>query len=816
MKIELLLIHRKIGRWFRRHCRAVAATTAVFVIACATVLLWPMDVSPYLRVTPSGEMQDRSGRLLYAFLNNEEQWCFPRPLSEISPHLVRATIAAEDQRFRRHWGVDPAAVARAAWQAVSRRRVVSGASTLSMQVVKRAEKTPRSLWGKLRQAVQAVRLDARVEKERILETYLNTAPYGLNLVGCEAAARRFFGKPASELTLAEAALLAGLPKAPTSLMPLKADGQAAVRRRNYVLARMREEGFIAEADYRRALDEPARASWHAYPALSPHLAMELKPVILKGRRVRTTLDRNVQAAAERMVRRALDANRGEITNAAVIVLDAPTATVLARVGSASFDDTPGGGQVDACLAPRSPGSALKPFTYATAIERNRLYACEMLQDSLLDYGLYEPENYDRRYRGLVSATTALRLSLNVPAVTVLERVGYERVYALLKRAGLSTLAKPARHYGLGLTLGSCEVKLEELAAAYCMLSNLGEYRPLRVIAQFGVHASACDLPDTLKCELRTGLPDTRELRTADCLSRGTCLALYRMLEQPLPEELGAESVPAAGVVRRVCWKTGTSTGHHDAWAFAFNRQYVVGVWMGNNDGRPSNRLVGATAALPLAARVFRSLPLRNDPAWPDIERDLRAVRVCASSGLPASPWCRQAREELLPRGQYLNRVCDVHYPLKAHELADALEASSATASHERGRAAAFTLERWPGAAHGWDLAKIVSAKRPAGGGGERTARIEGLRIVSPADRAEYVLTGELQGDRIRLKSSVDERTAVHWYIDDRYVGASGPDQALLLDLEPGEHKAVCMTPEGSTDQVKFQVVPPGEQVRFKN
>lgn len=437
----------------RKYARALLAGIAL-AGASAAVLprlqLAGLDPAPYLGVEASGEMLDRSGRLLHAFLNRSDQWSFPRDLDAISPHLVHATIAVEDQRFRRHPGVDPVAVLRAVWQNARSGGVRSGASTLTMQVVKQVDSGSRSLRNKLGQAVQAVRLERRATKDEILGAYLNRAPYGLNLVGCEAAARRFFGKPAKELTLPEAALLAALPKAPTALMPLE-HPEAALARRDYVLTRMRREGYISQADYQRAINEPLGARWHDFPRLAPHLAMRLRPGPDGGRRLATTLDYSIQARAERYVEESLKSFDNEVTNAAVLVVDAPTASVLAWVGSADFFDTPGGGQVDACRAARSPGSALKPFTYALALERNLLYPSEMLLDDSLDYGLYNPENYDGKYRGLVSASYALRRSLNVPAVMVLNRVGGEATHGFLKRIGLSTLPRSAEYYGLGLT-----------------------------------------------------------------------------------------------------------------------------------------------------------------------------------------------------------------------------------------------------------------------------------------------------------------------------------------------------------------------------
>lgn len=751
--------------WRRR--RWFAAGFSVSILLLALLLAWPMDREAYLHPPASGEMLDRSGRLVHAFLSDRQQWCFRRELREISPLLIKATLATEDQRFRLHPGIDPLAVLRAAWGNLTRRRVVSGASTLTMQVVKQGSGDSSSLMGKARQALGALRLELRASKDEILTAYLNGAPYGLNLIGCEAAARRFFGKPASELSLAEAALLAGLPKAPTSLMPIY-HPHAAFKRRNHVLRRMFEERMISGDDFKRASAEPVTAAWHGFPTLAPHLAMRLRTLAGSSGRLTTTLDRDVQAMAEEAAREHVRRYRGQIGNAAVVVLDAPSAAVLAHVGSADFFNRAEGGQVDVTRCGRSPGSALKPFTYALAMERDRLYPCETLLDDRADYGLFNPENMDRHYHGLVTAEAALRRSLNVPAILILERLGVDSLYQFLRELHFTTLRKPAEHYGLGLTLGSCEVRLEELAAAYAMLANLGQFRPLRFLAS---------QPERPACPV---------------LQRGTCLKIYESLEQAFPREIYDAGGQAVSVTPRVCWKTGTSWGHHDAWTVAFNRQYVVAVWMGNNNAKPSPMLIGARSALPLAGRIFRALPPSSAPAWPSPGDELHEVRVCATSGLPASDWCLRTRAERLSRTQLLNRLCDMHYPAQTTDTLNPIREDQ-------------VAERWPATAKEWDLANItrVLAPRPGDSG-----RHSGFSITAPVDKAEYVLTGVPEGDRLRLASSADQQTTLYWYLNDQFLGEAAPWNPLTLNLTPGHHKLVCMTPQGLCDQVRFEVIDP--------
>ncbi|MBI3117458.1 MAG: penicillin-binding protein 1C [Candidatus Hydrogenedentes bacterium] len=728
----------------------------------------PMNMGRYLTAQPSPQLLDARGELLCAMLNEREQWSFPVGFQEISPLVVQATIATEDQRFWSHPGVDAVAVLRAVVQNVRGGEVASGASTLTMQLVKLSGQRTASRWRtKLVEAWQALRLERKSTKQQLLEAYLNKAPYGANLVGVEAASRRYFGKRNRELTLSEAALLAGLPKAPSYFQPVE-HPERALERRNHVLSRMLAEGMIDEAAYQRALRQPVSAAWHALPMLAPHLARQLHAPLKQEKWVQVTLQARLQRRLEALVPKYLKRFDNEIANAAVIVVDAPSATVLARVGNSDFLGAPGG-QMDLCGALRSPGSALKPFTYALAMERNVLYPTEMLLDDTLDLGTYNPGNFDGDYHGLVSAKQALAYSLNVPAVMALERVGVGPLRDFLRTLGFSALTQSASYYGLGLTLGDCEVTLEQLTAAYCMLANEGVWQPLRLLH-----------------------PDAGAEEDYRVISRGTVLALFDMLEAPFPHEFEQGFIEARGVRPRVCWKTGTSTGYHDAWAIAFNKQYVVAVWVGNSDGRASRRIIGAQAALPLAGRIFRELGHTPGEVWPAIGDDFRETAVCVASGLPVSPWCPAQRAARLPARQYLNRRCDVHR----------LPGVGKT-----------VLARWPGSPLRWDLARI-GLPHPVDVP-ETSGEAVALQITAPADQAEYILTGEEAGDQVMLGASTQQSSTLYWYLDGQFLGQSSPGKPVLLALETGAHELSCMGPSGETDCVRFNVRAPAATVELK-
>lgn len=720
----------------------------------AIVLAWPMDVAPYLRADASAELRDRHGRLLQAYLNYDEQWCLVRDAEALHPSLRQATVAVEDQRFYRHPGVDPVAVIRAAYQNMKSGDIESGASTLTMQLIKMHQPTPRTLTGKLTQAIQALRLDLRVDKEVLLTAYLNKAPYGGNLVGAEAAAQRYFGKPASELRLSEAALLAGIPKSPSAYDPLR-NRTRALDRRNNVLGRMLAERMIEFDRYDRAHADLLGALYHPLPMEAPHLGARYATRARDGEALHLSLDRDIQRTTQRLLTEHVTALGRGIENGAVLVVDATSAEVLAHVGSVDFFNG-AGGQVDVTQSPRSPGSTLKPFTYARAMEQQVLYPDEVLLDGPRDYGLYNPGNFDGDYYGPMDAATALAASRNIPALTVLERVGYDDLKDFLIDAGFTTLVRPASHYGLGLTLGNCEVRLDELVAAYTMLASGGHQRPLT-------------------WEHHEHRPE-RSVLTPDL-----CAALFDMLAQPFEEEQWTDSPSLSRATPRIAWKTGTSTGYRDAWAVLYDGRYVVGVWVGNNDGRPDAGLIGARAALPVAIRIFRSLPGANDAVPPSIHGHTRPVRVCSSTGLPSSTWCAATENADLPISMYAHRRCDVHRPAQD---------------------GVAVYEQWPPSSTGWDLAN-VSAPGPRVE--DTHVRQVSTQILHPAASAEFILTGESGGDMIALEAGGSNGREWYWYVDGTYVGTSTRSEPRLWTLAAGVHTIACMDANGATDEVEILV-----------
>lgn len=567
-----------------RISRQIALCAAGFFVFCllgaGTILvMFPFPQEEIRNIPYSTLVQDKDGRILHAFTNVSGRWLMRTSLDDLNPDFVKATLAIEDRNFFKHHGVDLGAVLRAAFQNVSNARKISGASTISMQTVRLLENRPRNLFSKVIEGVHALRLETLYSKKDILRMYFELAPYGGNIHGIKAATWKYYGKSPKGLTLPESALLAGLPQSPSRLRPDRYPDRAK-KRRDRVLASMSRDGVIGANQFKLALIEPVVIGDYAFPFKTPHFALMVKAKA-QGGLIRTSIDSTLQQYAENVLKETVTNLQGRgISNGAIVIIENQTGKVRALVGSADFFSKENSGQVNGALALRSPGSALKPFTYALGLGSG-LYSTEsIIEDEPARYAEYMPKNYDEKFRGPVTLREALVQSLNIPAVEVLESVGHVKLYDLLKEAGLTTLKKDPDAYGLSLTLGSPEVKLLELANAYASLARLGVYKPYQLLE------SEDGAP-------RRVISEGAAYLVTDILSDDTRLqgiGLYRN-EKISP---------------RVAFKTGTSFGQRDAWTFAYNPDYTVAVWLGNFSSRSSKMLVGIEVATPVAFKIWRN------------------------------------------------------------------------------------------------------------------------------------------------------------------------------------------------------------------
>ncbi len=740
---------------------AVTLAVAGWVALPVPARLLTQPPSPTLRLL------DRSGAPLRTTRTPEgalHQWV---PLGQMDPALLVAFVAAEDRRFYTHHGVDPAALGRALLADARAGRVVSGGSTIPMQLARLLLPLPRSLPGKLAQALWGFRLDAHVSKQAILEQYLNRVPLGQGALGVEEAAELYFGASARALSTGQAALLAGLAGAPSRDNPMVSVRRAAARRA-MVLGRMRRAGSVTALETLAAEREPALILSPDRAFLAPHYTAALLARLgAEGRTpvgdLRTPLDLPLQEALEREVRHTVETmGPYGVRHAAAVVLDNATGGILAWVGSPNFFE-PGSGQVDMVISPRQPGSALKPFLYGFAFDRGYTPA-SILPDVATVYqtstGPYAPRNYDRRFHGPVRAREALGSSFNLPAVYLASHLGVAELLGTLQRAGFTSLDRDANHYGLGLALGNGDVTLLELANGYRALAGGGVWRPVRWLAEDEGH----------------GPGQAGEARRV--MSAGAAALVLDILEDPVARIPGFGPVTPLEFPFPAAAKTGTSRHFTDNWAVAVTGGFTVAVWVGNFDGRPMEGVSGVTGAGPLLHRAALLTAARHPPGRLATPQQLgaTALSVCRLSGLRAGAHCPVSTEWFLP-GTAPEKECDWH-------TGDGVTLPPRYAE-------------WAATARLAAVAGDRSASRPAG-----DSVVTGFHIISPAagDVFRFVPGVDPRYATIGLRSAGAPRGAkVRWFLDGRAVAGS------RLPLVAGKHRLRAAV-GNDRDEVAFEVI----------
>ena len=790
------IVRRFAARLWRY--RRATGLSAVAILLAATIWLRLGPLPHGLldeRRDRSTVVVDRHGVVLYEALSPFGTRQRALNANTLPTQLVNATLAAEDHRFRRHPGIDPLAVARAAWRNLIEGRVAEGGSTITQQVAKmllaRMDDRPagaRTLRGKLREAMVAIRLEHRFTKNEILALYLNLASYGNQFAGADRASQGYFGCAASMLTPAQAAFLAGLPQRPATFNPYRSQQSAAARQRE-VLARMTRLGMLTETDAQRARDERLAFTRSALHFRAPHFV----EMILAGygdarpSRIETTLDAALQADVEGIVhshRRTLD--RHGAHNVSVVVLDNRSGGWIAWEGSGNYTDAEHGGTINGPASPRQPGSALKPFTYAVAFENGRSPASVLPDipshfDTAEDGILYSPRNYDGRFRGPLLARAALAGSVNVPAVALASDLGVPSLLRTLRRVGLTTFDKNAAHYGLGMTLGNAEVRLDELVAAYATFARGGT----------AVHP-------------RTTAGNPGPVTVERVFSTRTAFWITDILSD---DEARAFAFGRGGSLEfpfQVAVKTGTSQAYHDNWTVGYTRDVTVGVWVGNFDRTPLRDSSGVTGAGPifhgvmLAAvkRLRGTLPSFDETPIVPIPGDLQRRAICLTSGMAAHPACPSQASEWVADGTQHAR-CTWHHDTDEGLLTvwpDEYRQWARQAGRLTDREAAMTAA----------LQRSATHVRAEGAGAHPPER---LAIVNPPDAAIYLIDPTLRRDfqTLPLRAASGSNTLIEWTVDDRVVGTSAPDRPFMWPLASGTHTITARDQAGNTDSTRILV-----------
>jgi len=771
---------------------AGTAAASLVLVAAAAFVAWPLSARNLIFPAQSGvTVTDRAGAILRTARASDGSRLRWISLRDMDPALLAAFVATEDRGFYAHHGIELTALARAARDNLFAGRIVSGASTISMQAARLVAGLPRGISGKPRQLLGALRLEAHLTKDEILEQYLNRVPLGQGAVGVESAAQLYFGASASNLSLGQSALLAGLARAPSRDNPIVSETRARARR-SLALKRLQARGLATSEEIERANEEPVRvgtslnarsvATTNA-PFPAPHFtswllvredekrdALNAAPSSTGARTqpiaIRTTLDLALQTEVEGEVRHVVNQlSSQEVQHAAAVVLDNTTGDVLAWVGSPDF--TAASGQVDMVVSHRQPGSALKPFVYALAFDHG-VTAATVLDDISHSWqtpsGPYRPRNYDRREHGPVRAREALASSYNIPVVQLADQLGVPAVLHTLRDAGFASLTRSAEHYGLGLALGDGDVSLIELANAYRALRNGGVWHPIRVDANAPVTDSSVRV-----------------------VSQGAATLVLDVLSDPVARLPGFGDTTPFDFAFPVAAKTGTSRHFTDNWAVAVAGNFTVAVWVGNFDGHPMAAVSGITGAGPLLRRVVLRTAARVQPGVLPTPTEVGAQRerVCRVSGQRAIPECPAIDEWFLPgthapAGENWYREGALVLPLR------------------------YAAWRKRSTGQVGDGERVATSDMSAEETGRTDRTPTALTIESPRNGDRYALpTGvEASAATISLRAvGVESSARLHWSIDGKPY--TGPRWKLVA----GEHTIVVRTANGQTAEAHVVVSP---------
>jgi penicillin-binding protein 1C len=727
---------------------------------------------------------DPDGRLLRISLSPRDKYRIRLPLSQMDEHLKKGFLLYEDRYFYRHPGINPFAILRSALANIRNQRVIMGGSTITMQIAKLMEPKRRTWKAKIIEGFRALQLEAAYSKDELFELYLNTIPMGGNIEGVGAASYLYYGKPAQHLSFGEIALLIGLPRSPNSYRP-DLHPQAAQLQKVKIMNRIGPPLGISPAVILGNVQAPLPRNRFSNPFSCPHLVVRTRA--LKSEPIhRHTIIPSLQAHCEALLRKTVDGLRKERSyNGAVIVIDNKTMKVLAYVGSPDFNDAEHGGQINGAAIWRSPGSLLKPFLYASAIDQGVLTPRKVLFDIERNYDGYIPANFDRRFLGPVPAEEALARSLNVPAINLEFELGQSGLAALVRKSRLGDPRRRPGTAGLSLVLGAYPFTLEDLVRFYSVFANKGFLRDLVFFEE------DADRPN----------------QGFQLLSPESCFIMAEVLsklERPdLPQSW--EFTPSRG---KIAFKTGTSFGLRDAWTIGFNPDYTVGVWLGNVDSKGSSALVGIQAAAPVVVSIFNDLT-RYDDHWFKKPERVHSREVCAVSGQPAGPFCgAKIRDSFIP-GISQNIACSVHRRLTVRKK-DGVEVCAACMTGPRSAYAEKIVQVWmPDVASFLRQKGFSTVLMPRHNPTCQAARNDrGLKIRSPMAGGYYAVTDVLEGTAQKIPLMLQSQSGtekVYWFIDDVFLGQGSPDQTHYLKPVPGRHRLSVVDGRGQFDSVEFFV-----------
>ncbi len=741
-------------------------------------------------------IEDREGILLGAMIADDGQWRFPSPDS-IPSRVMKCILLFEDQYFEDHPGVDVFALARAAYLNIKHRRIVSGGSTISMQVIRLMQKgKPRTVSEKIKEIFLAVRLEMMYSKDEILNMYLSHAPFGGNVVGLEAGSWRYFACSPGELTWADAACLAVLPNAPSMIHPGR-NREILLEKRNGLLDRLLEKQEIDSITWELSKQEPLPGKPKALPQMAPHLLARLH-VSHRGKRVRTTIDRHIQSSSQMIVNDHLKIlKENEIHNSSALILEVETGKVLAYVGNTTLPGDENGEMVDIIMAPRSSGSVFKPFLYAALLDEGRILPKTLIPDIPTRMTGFSPKNFNDTYDGAVYADRALSRSLNIPAVNMLRDYGVDRFQAFMKELGMNKVNRPPGTYGLSLILGGAETSLWELAGTYASMS--------RILNHFYGQSGKYNSRDLHPPVYIANDEKSQIVYDEPVLGAASIWLTYKAMEEVNRPER-EESWEAFSSSRRIAWKTGTSFGFRDAWSVGTDPVYVVAVWAGNADGEGRPGLTGLSAAAPILFDLFDLLPQADwfETPWDEMQK----IAVCKQSGHRMGQNCETADSMWVPLAGLHSEPCPYHQIIHLDPSEQYRVTEDCSELSEMRHEPWFILP--PAMAwyfkdrHSWY--QEIPLYKP---GCDPTDISRAMDFIYPDWNAQIYIPTDLDGNPGEAILEIAHRvpkTSIYWHLDEEYLGKTMNRHQMGIRADKGEHIVTAVDERGEMISVKFVVV----------
>jgi penicillin-binding protein 1C len=725
----------------------------------------------------SKEIHAKDGTLLTAYLTTDDKWRLRTELDEVSPELVKAVLEKEDSWFYWHPGINPVSIVRAIYRNVTTGEIQVGASTITMQVARMLEPKKRTYLNKLVEIFRAVQLEIKYSKKEILEMYLSLLPFGGNIEGVKSASYIYFNRPPSKLSLAQSIMLAVIPNDPNTLR-LDRSNEGIIKNRNYWINKFKQQRIFSSAELNDALDEPVEKKRYAVPLLAPHFSYYLKDN-LKGDILSTTLDLSIQQTAENILLQNIKRvfYKG-ITNGAVLVIDNKNSSVVAYCGSADFFDEGSFGQVNGITAIRSPGSTLKAALYAYAFDDGNLTPQMKFADIPTDFHGYQPENYDLKFYGNVSAEFALVNSLNIPAVRLLEQVGLNNFINFLEGCGFNQIQKQKSKLGLSLILGGCGTNLQELTQLFTAFAREGRMYPLYFVQS------------------------EEEQKGEQIFSVSSSYLIANILSGTSRSDIA--DLSNYSTLPKFAWKTGTSYGKRDAWAIGFNPNYTIGVWMGNFNGVGSPNLSGAEVAVPLLFDLFNAIDYDSDVKWFEVPKELITREVCSESGLIPTQYCTSVISDFAIKDKSHNEVCNLHKPVYVN-IEETVQYCTGCLPSSDYKKTVYTV--YEPELSLWLSQNKYNYQNPPAHNPNCTAKFadDGPIILSPSEDYEYFLEKESEQE-ILLMAASDSRVKTHyWYVNEKFIKKSKPGEKVFFIPNEKVLKITCLDDKGRDGRVKVSI-----------